>query len=356
MTWSPTRPGRSTERTAPLAKLMASGVILDLGERLHIDPMQISADDPGHADVPRALTEPDNERRADELLKAARSVPPRGPGAPGPPAPRHLRAGAQRGRGHEPRGRVDRRPQHIRARPGPRGARSLATTVAPHPARRRARRRGRRDRSVAIAALTFLVVFGACCGPAALLAAIRRGWRGGRGDRRGSGRGRGRVTRLRSAPLLATPRPRPASRRLAAHDPAAAVDDRGLHRHALARPLRSGRAQRFASDRPEARPPRPAGVRAHWVVALEAAGPATGVRFTPIHAGIAGFAAVAGISVVLNAQELDQTLVFGLSVKKLSLLAPYLSFFAIVASAVRPAEVQSSSSRSWVCRWSARSA
>ena len=77
-----------------------------------------------------------------------------------------------------------------------------------------------------------------------------------------------------------------------------------------------------------------------WVVALAAGGPgAPRWRFTPIHAALAAFALVAGLSVVLNAGALDRTLVLDLSVKKLTLLLAYLSFFVVVASAVRPAEV-----------------
>ena len=59
-----------------------------------------------------------------------------------------------------------------------------------------------------------------------------------------------------------------------------------------------------------------------WVLALAFGGPgAPRWRFTPIHAGVAVFAAVAGLSVVLNAEDLDRTLVLGLSIKKLTLLA-----------------------------------
>ena len=77
-----------------------------------------------------------------------------------------------------------------------------------------------------------------------------------------------------------------------------------------------------------------------WVVALAAGGPgAPRWRFTPIHAALAAFAVVAGLSVVLNAEALDRTLVLDLSVKKLTLLVAYLSLFVVVASAIRPAEV-----------------
>jgi hypothetical protein len=64
-------------------------------------------------------------------------------------------------------------------------------------------------------------------------------------------------------------------------------------------------------------------------------------KFTPIHAALAIFAAAAGLSVVLNAGYLDQTLEFGLAVKKLSLLAAYLAFFLVIASVVRKTEIRS---------------
>jgi hypothetical protein len=63
-------------------------------------------------------------------------------------------------------------------------------------------------------------------------------------------------------------------------------------------------------------------------------------RWTPIHAALAAFAAAAGISVILNAGYLDQTLEFGLAVKKLALLASYLTFFLVIASAVRKGEIK----------------
>jgi hypothetical protein len=63
-------------------------------------------------------------------------------------------------------------------------------------------------------------------------------------------------------------------------------------------------------------------------------------KWTPIHAALAVFAAAAGLSVVLNAGYLDQTLEFGLAVKKLSLLVAYLSFFMVIASVVRKREIR----------------
>lgn len=63
-------------------------------------------------------------------------------------------------------------------------------------------------------------------------------------------------------------------------------------------------------------------------------------KFTPIHAALAIFAAAAGLSVVLNAGYLDQTLEFGLALKKLALLAAYISFFLVIASVVRKGEIR----------------
>ena len=63
-------------------------------------------------------------------------------------------------------------------------------------------------------------------------------------------------------------------------------------------------------------------------------------RWTPIHAALAIFAAAAGLSVVLNAGYLDQTLEFGLALKKLALLASYLTFFLVIASVVRKGEIK----------------
>jgi O-antigen ligase len=63
-------------------------------------------------------------------------------------------------------------------------------------------------------------------------------------------------------------------------------------------------------------------------------------KFTPIHAALAIFAAAAGLSVVLNAGYLDQTLEFGLALKKVALLVSYLAFFLVIASVVRKTEIK----------------
>jgi hypothetical protein len=78
-----------------------------------------------------------------------------------------------------------------------------------------------------------------------------------------------------------------------------------------------------------------------WVLALAIGGRgAPRWKFTPIHAVIAAFAAVAGLSVVLNASYLNETLELGLAVKKLALLGAYLSIFFIIASVVRKSEIR----------------
>ena len=80
-----------------------------------------------------------------------------------------------------------------------------------------------------------------------------------------------------------------------------------------------------------------------WVLAFAVEGGRGTPRwtFTPIHTVIAAFAAVAGLSVVLNASYLNETLELGLAVKKLALLSAYLSIFFIVASVVRKNEIRS---------------
>jgi hypothetical protein len=81
---------------------------------------------------------------------------------------------------------------------------------------------------------------------------------------------------------------------------------------------------------------------ATWVLALAAGGPyAPRVRMTWIHVGVLAMMAFACLSLVIDARYLNQTLEFDTSVKKLTLLASYVSLFFIVASVVRPTEVQS---------------
>ena len=77
-----------------------------------------------------------------------------------------------------------------------------------------------------------------------------------------------------------------------------------------------------------------------WILALMSGGPAAPrLRLTPVHVAIAAFAAVAGLSVVLNAHALNHALEFETSIKKLPLLVAYLSMFVLTSSVVRKTEV-----------------
>jgi hypothetical protein len=78
-----------------------------------------------------------------------------------------------------------------------------------------------------------------------------------------------------------------------------------------------------------------------WLLALIVGGRyAPKVKLTKVHIMIGIFVAVAFLSVVLNSTELARNLEFGLAVKKLSLLGAIGIFFLIVASVVRPSEVR----------------
>lgn len=63
-------------------------------------------------------------------------------------------------------------------------------------------------------------------------------------------------------------------------------------------------------------------------------------RFTAVHAAVSIFVAVAFLSVVLNAAALDHTLELQLAIKKLTMLAAFFSVFLLVASVVRRTEVR----------------
>ncbi len=203
------------------------------------------SDHPGHAERSEVVDRAGQRAAGRRDPRRTGVVPDRGPGGAEPAGARHLRGGA-------------RRPPRPRASPTRRWERSTPTS-APRAARTAPRPRtsfistqlgaargGPVDATAPwkIAALTFAVVFGVCCGLAALIAAVRRGWR--RGSRpaaaaRAAGRGGVNPSAQRAA-TRDDRRPRPtATRRLAAHDPAAAVDDRRLHRDALARPVQRGR-------------------------------------------------------------------------------------------------------------------
>lgn len=77
-----------------------------------------------------------------------------------------------------------------------------------------------------------------------------------------------------------------------------------------------------------------------WALVLAAGGPdAPKLRMTWIHVALGAVVAVACLSLVLEARNLNQTLEFDTSIKKLTLLASYASLFVVVASVVRRTEV-----------------
>ncbi|HEY4098295.1 MAG TPA: hypothetical protein VGM33_22415, partial [Baekduia sp.] len=192
--------------------------------------------------------------------------------------------------------------------------------------------------------LTFLLAFGVALSVLLLAPRVRRGWIAGRADE--GGEGAGAVT----APREAAPLRR-------------GEDQRGL-------------AARLTDDWPRTSRPLPWLIAAFiamlwlvpfnviqlnaslpidlkldrlvlpivfvvWVLALAVGGVrAPRVRLTLIHVGIAGFVIAACFSVVHDAGYLNQTLEFQLATKKVTLLLSYALFFVLVASVVRPSEVQ----------------
>jgi hypothetical protein len=77
-----------------------------------------------------------------------------------------------------------------------------------------------------------------------------------------------------------------------------------------------------------------------WALVLAAGGPnAPRLRLTWIHVALGAVVAVACLSLVLDAPGLNRTLEFDTSIKKLTLLASYVSLFVVVASVVRRTEV-----------------
>ena len=78
-----------------------------------------------------------------------------------------------------------------------------------------------------------------------------------------------------------------------------------------------------------------------WAIALAAGGVhAPRVRVSWIHVAIGVVVAVAGLSVVLAARDLQHGQTWDLAIKKLALLASYVSLFVIVASSIRRSEVR----------------
>ena len=77
-----------------------------------------------------------------------------------------------------------------------------------------------------------------------------------------------------------------------------------------------------------------------WLFVYAARKTALRLSITPIHLALAAFVACAFLSVTLEAGDLNQGLELEAALKRLSLLLSYVSFFAIVASSVRPNEVR----------------
>lgn len=81
-------------------------------------------------------------------------------------------------------------------------------------------------------------------------------------------------------------------------------------------------------------------VIATWVLTMAAGGQgAPRMRMTWIHVAVAGVAVAALLSLVVEARSLNQSLELDTSVKKLVLLASYISLFLVIASSVRRDEV-----------------
>jgi hypothetical protein len=77
-----------------------------------------------------------------------------------------------------------------------------------------------------------------------------------------------------------------------------------------------------------------------WILGLAAGRRgAPRLRLSWVHAGVFLFAALACLSIVINAHYLNQTLQLDRGVKRLSLLIAYVTFFVMIASIVRRSEV-----------------
>jgi len=78
-----------------------------------------------------------------------------------------------------------------------------------------------------------------------------------------------------------------------------------------------------------------------WAIALAAGGVhAPRVQVSWLHVAIGVVVAVAGLSVVLAARDIQHGQTWELAIKKLALLASYVSLFVIVASSIRRSEVR----------------
>ena len=78
-----------------------------------------------------------------------------------------------------------------------------------------------------------------------------------------------------------------------------------------------------------------------WALSLAIGGRnAPRVRVTPIHIAVGAYVVVSFLSVIVNVGWLNQQLLFSTSLKQLVLLSSYAMFFVIMASVVRPTEVE----------------
>ncbi len=321
-----------TSRANLVGHVLASRPVLDrIAARRGIDPSKLTASTEITAGVPLALTEPNEERRANEILlshapyrldiQAQPTLPILNVYAQGPTmAKAQQLADTTAAAGNDYMRVLAKRddfPDANRVQ-----LKQLGSAVG-----------GQLDPTapMKIFVLTFLVIFGVCFGVLVSVGAVRRGWiRAGRG-----------AAAIASS---AAPEPQP-------------EDEPGGNWPHTTRalpwivaafiamlwlvPFNDIQLQfSFPIDLKLDRLVLPV-VILSWIVAMALGGRGSPRwRFTPIHAALAVFAAVAGLSVVLNAPYLNQTLELGLAVKKLALLCAYLSFFIVVASVVRKGEIR----------------
>lgn len=323
-----------THRASLVGEVLASPPVLErIAKRMGIDPGSLAAASEVTEGVPSALTEPDAEHRASELLdshdpyrldiQAKPTLPVIDVYAQAPTAAEAQQlADATAGAGNTYM-------KTLAARDGFPVANRVQLTQLGNASG------GALDPSapMKIFGLTLIVVFGVCFGVLALVAELRRGWlRAGRGG---------------PAALFPVPPSSPGPRE---------QEPGGSWPHttrALPWMIAAFIAMLWLVpfNTIELGVSLPVDLKLDrlilpvivlsWALAIAVGGRgAPRWRFTPVHAAIAAFAAVAALSVVLDAAYLNQTLELGLSVKKLALLASYLSTFVVIASAVRKSEVR----------------